>query len=89
MPIPVERERALATAPGTEIWAVEASGRLVRQAPDAPRVATSDCQVVTQAVEDPNGSQPTAQPGDVLLTDRGADNRPTARRLLRRVHSAR
>jgi hypothetical protein len=40
--------------------------------------------VLIQAVRDPR-SQVPAMPGDVLLTDQGADERPVARRLLRRL----
>jgi hypothetical protein len=69
-------------------WALEAGGRLVRQADGAARVEASECRVMTRAVKDPRDSQPPAQPGDVLLTDNGDDNRPTTRRLLRRVSSA-
>ena len=87
-PWPTEEERALATTPASVTWALEAGGRLVRQVEGAARVEASECRVVTQAVKDPRGSQPTAQPGDLLLTDQGNDNRPTTRRLLRRLSSA-
>jgi len=87
-PWPIEEERALATTPASVTWALEAGGRLVRQVEGAARVEASECRVVTQAVKDPRGSQPTAQPGDLLLTDQGNDNRPTTRRLLRRLSSA-
>jgi len=88
MPWPIEEERALATAPAPVTWALEAGGRLVRRVDGGTRVEASECRVVTQTVKDPRGSQPTAQPGDLLLTDQGNDNRPTTRRLLRRLSSA-
>jgi hypothetical protein len=65
-------------------WALDGGGRLMRQQAGVSRVATSECRVVTRAVQDPRSTVP-AMPGDVLLTDQGADERPITRRLLRRV----
>jgi hypothetical protein len=87
-PLAARQERALARTGGSETWAVEESGRLTRQSAGAPRVEASECRVMTRAVTDPRGSQPTALPGDVLLTEHDADDRPKTRRLLRRINAA-
>jgi hypothetical protein len=87
-PFAAEDERALAKTPGSDMWAVEANGKLMRQSAGTPQISSTECRVMTRAVKDPRGSQPTAQPGDIVLTERGDDDRPTTRRLLRRISSA-
>jgi hypothetical protein len=84
-PLGAGQERTLARSRGSETWAVEESGRLTRQPAGAPGVEASECRVMTRAVKDPRGGQPTALPGDVLLTEHDADDRPKTRRLLRRI----
>jgi hypothetical protein len=79
-----DQERAFARSTTPTTWAVDGRGRLVRQHPGMSRVETSECQVVTQVVRD-SRSPVYALPGDVVLTDQGADARPLARRLLRRL----
>ena len=84
VPFTAEEQRALLKTPTTATWAIESEGRLVRQRDGVAAVERADCRVVLQAVRDPKTSQPTAQAGDVLLTEDGA-GRPTARRLLRKI----
>jgi hypothetical protein len=79
-----EEQRAMLLTPAATTWALDAEGRLRRSEPGATRTETSECRVLIQAVRDPR-SQVPAMPGDVLLTDQGADERPVARRLLRRL----
>ena len=81
-----DEHRALLLAPAPVTWALDGGGRLMRQQAGVPRVATSECRVVTQAVQDPRSKVPALR-GDVLLTDQGADERPITRRLLRRVRT--
>jgi hypothetical protein len=76
--------RAMLLAPVATTWALDAGGRLLRHDASTTRVAKSECRVVTRAVRDP-GSKVPAMPGDVLLTDQGADERPLTRRLLRKL----
>jgi len=85
VPFTAEEQRALLKTPTTATWAVESEGRLIRQRDGVAAVEKADCRVVLQAVRDPKTSQPTAQVGDVLLTEEGADRRPAARRLLRKI----
>jgi hypothetical protein len=87
-PFTREEQRALDTAPGSATWALESEGRLVRQGEGVAEVEKSDCRIMTRPVKDPKTSQPTAQAGDLLLTDEYADQRPATRRLLRRIRSA-
>lgn len=87
-PLGPKQERALAKRKGSETWAVEESGRLTRQPVGTARVEASECRVMTRAVKDPRGSQPTALPGDILLTEHDAGDQPTTRRLLRRISAA-
>ena len=84
-PTPADN-RALLVTPAPMTWAVDAGGRLVRHAAGATRVDRSDCRVITRAVKDPRSRVP-GLPGDVLLTDRGEDERPIARRLLRKLQA--
>ena len=79
-----DEHRALRQAPASETWALDATGRLMRQRPGVSQVDRSECRVVTRAVRDPRSKVP-ALAGDVLLTDQGADERPITRRLLRKV----
>ena len=79
-----DEHRAMLLAPAATSWALDAAGRLRREEPGPGRAETSQCQVVIQAVRDPRSKVP-AMPGDLLLTDEGEDERPIARRLLRRL----
>lgn len=79
-----DEHRAMLLARAATTWALDVAGRLLRQDPGAGRAETSECQVVIQAVRDPRSTVP-AMPGDVLLTDQGEDERPIARRLLRKL----
>ena len=63
---------------------LDASGHLMRQAPGATRVERSECRVITRPGHDPRSKIPVLA-GDVLLTDQAEDERPVARRLLRKV----
>jgi hypothetical protein len=81
-----EQHRALLLAPAAVTWALDASGRLMRQPPGAVRVETSECRVITRAVRDPKSPVPVLA-GDVLLTDHAEDARPVARRLLRKLEA--
>jgi hypothetical protein len=81
-----DEHRALLLRPAAATWALDERGWLVRQDPGAPRVARSECRVVTQRLKDPRSAVP-ALPGDVLLTDQGEDERPITRRLLRKLQA--
>jgi len=85
VPFTADEQRALLKVPTTATWAMESEGRLLRQRDGVPAVDRADCRVMTRAVKDPKTSQPTAQVGDILLTDEKTDRRPAARRLLRRI----
>jgi hypothetical protein len=85
VPFTADEQRALLKTPTTATWAMESEGRLVRQRDGAAVVDRADCRVILHPVKDPKTSQPSAQVGDILLTEEGADRRPTARRLLRRI----
>lgn len=82
-PTPEER-RTLLLAPPSVTWALDASGHLMRQAPGAARMERSECRVITRPGRDPRSKIPVLA-GDVLLTDQAEDERPVARRLLRKV----
>jgi hypothetical protein len=84
-PTPADN-RTLLLTPAPVTWAVDAGGRLMRQTAGATRVDRSDCRVVTRAIRDPRSRVP-GLPGDVLLTDRGEDERPITRRLLRKLQA--
>ena len=88
VPFTREDQRALPRAPRPATWALDAEGRLVRQRDGVAAVETMQCRVMLRDVKDPKTSQPTAQSGDVLLTDEPADGRPPTRRLLRRIGTA-
>ena len=85
VPFSPDEQRGLLKVPPTATWAMEGEGRLVRQRDGVAAVEKADCKVLMRAVKDPKGSQPTAQAGDILLTEETADKRPTTRRLLRRI----
>lgn len=85
VPFTADEQRALLKTPTTATWAMETEGRLVRQRDGTAVVDRADCRLILHPVKDPKTSQPTAQVGDILLTDEGADRRPTARRLLRKI----
>ena len=89
VPFSPEEQRGLAKLPAPDLWSLESDGRLVRQRDGVAAVEKADCRVMTYPVKDPKTSQPTAQVGDVLLTDRPRDERPATRRLLRRIGQAR
>jgi hypothetical protein len=84
-PTPAEVQAWLAVPPEVT-WALDTAGRLVRQRAGAAQLDTSECRVLTQPLRDLRTPVP-ALPGDVLLTDQGADERPIARRLLRKLRS--
>jgi hypothetical protein len=88
-PLTLDDDRALRTATTDLIWALDPEGRLLRQQVGTPRVERSDCRVVTRPLRDPRSPVPTLPvptlPGDLLLTDRTDDERPIARRLLRKL----
>lgn len=88
VPFTPQEQRDLIKAPPTATWALESEGRLLRLRDGVPAVEKADCQVLIRAVKDPKTSQPTAQVGDVLLTEERGDAQPTARRLLRRIRVA-
>ena len=85
VPFTAEEQRGLTKLPPSATWAIELEGSLVRQRDGVAEVERAECRVLTQAVRDPKTSQPTAQAGDVLLTEERADRRPATRRLLRRI----
>jgi|SRR5689334_6976097 hypothetical protein len=85
VPFSPEAQRELVKLPTTATWAMEPEGRLIRQRDGVPAVETADCQVVLSAINDPKGSQPRAQRGDILLTEVTPDHQPITRRLLRRI----
>jgi hypothetical protein len=85
VPFTADEQRALMKAPSSATWAMEGEGRLVRQRDGMPVVDKADCRVLTRAVKDPKTSQPTAQVGDILLTDEKTGPLPPMRRLLRRI----
>ena len=87
-PFTSEDQRGLTKLPASATWALEKDGRLVRQQDGVAAVEKSECRVMTRAVKDPKTSQPTAQVGDLLLTEESSNDRPAARRLLRRIGSA-
>jgi hypothetical protein len=81
-----EQQRALLLNPTPTTWAIEAGGRLIRHQAGATRVDRSECRVFTKEMHDPRSTLPML-PGDVQLTDQGDDDRPIARRLLKKVQS--
>ena len=85
VPFTADEQRGLLKVPPTATWAMEGEGRLVRQRDGVAAVEKADCKVLMRAVKDPKTSQPTAQAGDILLTEETADTRPPTRRLLRRI----
>ncbi|HTO12625.1 MAG TPA: hypothetical protein VMQ51_13710 [Candidatus Binatia bacterium] len=88
VPFTAQAQRELIKAPASSTWALESEGRLLRQRDGVAAMEKADCRVVTRAVKDPKTSQPTAQAGDILLTEESADQRPPTRRLLRRIRVA-
>jgi len=88
VPFTAQEQRELIKAPSAATWAMESEGRLLRQRDGVAAVERADCRVLLRAVKDPKTSQPTAQVGDILLTEETADARPPARRLLRRIRVA-
>ena len=88
VPFTAEDQRALKTLPRSATWSLEGDGRLVSQRDGAAMVDKAECRVLLQPVKDPRTSQPTAQVGDILLTERSSGERSALRRLLRRVGSA-
>jgi len=89
VPFTRDDQLGLTKLPASATWALEAEGRLVRQRDGVAALEKIECRVVTQSVKDPKTSQPTAQVGDLLLTDEGAADRPATRRLLRKIRSIR
>ena len=85
VPFVAEAQPELLKLPTTATWALESDGRLIRQRDGMPSVEAANCQVVLSAVNDPKGSQPRAQRGDILLTEETPDRKPVTRRLLRRI----
>jgi hypothetical protein len=85
VPFTAEAQRGLTKLPPSATWTIESEGRLVRQRDGIATVEAADCRVLTHAIKDPKTSQPTAQAGDVLLTDEGGDRHPPSRRLLRKI----
>lgn len=81
----LEDQRSLLLTPASVTWALDPRGHLMRQAPGAARVDKSECRVITRPGRDPRSPIPVLA-GDVLLTDESEDERPVARRLLRKVH---
>ena len=53
-----DEHRALLLRPAAATWALDERGWLVRQDPGAPRVARSECRVVTQRLKDPRSAVP-------------------------------
>jgi len=85
VPFTREEQRGLTKLPPSATWTIEEEGRLVRQRDGVTDVERAECHVLTQAVRDPKTSQPTAQAGDVVLTEARGEQRPAVRRLLRRI----
>jgi hypothetical protein len=85
VPFTKDEQRALAKLPTSATWTIAEEGRLVRQRDGVPTVEAAECRVLTHAVKDPKTSQPTAQAGDLLITDEGGDRYPPTRRLLRKI----
>jgi hypothetical protein len=83
-PITREDHRAMLAAPVAATWAIDDRGRLLvtRDGAEGPEV--NDCQVLVAKVSDPRSTVP-ALPGDLLLTQYDANDRPIARRLLRQI----
>ena len=88
VPFTGEDQRSLSRLPRPATWALETEGRLVRQRDGVAAVEEMQCRVMLRDVKDPRTSQPTAQPGDVLLTDEPGEGRLPTRRLLRRIGAA-
>ena len=88
VPFTAQEQRDLIKAPSTATWALESEGRLLRLRDGVPAVEKADCRVLLRAVKDPKTSQPTAQVGDILLTEERGDAQPATRRLLRRIRVA-
>lgn len=83
-PIAGADHRALlaGAAPGT--WAVDPSGRLLLLRAGAARLEQSACLVLVKEVVDPRNGLPSL-PGDVLLTNADAADKPLFRRQLRKL----
>jgi hypothetical protein len=88
VPFTPEEQRGLGKTPTSATWALESGGTLIRQRDGDPAVEKSECRVITRAVKTPGTTEPTAQAGDLMLTEHAPDDRPIARRLLRRIGSA-
>jgi len=85
VPFTADGQRELVKLPTTATWAMDPEGRLIRQRDGMPAVELADCQIVLSPINDPKGSQPRAQRGDILLTEETPDHKPITRRLLRRI----
>jgi len=83
-PVTREDHRAMLAAPLTSTWTVDDRGRLLVQKDGVPRPDVDVCQVLVVKVNDPR-SQIPALPGDLLLTHYDEDEKPIARRLLRKL----
>jgi hypothetical protein len=83
-PITRDDHRAMLAAPAAATWAVDDRGRLLITRDGAAGPEVNDCQVLVAKVNDPR-STVAALPGDLLLTQYDQNDRPIARRLLRKI----
>jgi hypothetical protein len=83
-PITREDHRAMLAAPVAARWAIDDRGRLLVTRDGAAAPEVHDCQMLVAKVNDPR-STVAALPGDLLMTQYDANDRPIARRLLRKI----
>jgi hypothetical protein len=83
-PITRDDHRAMLAAPAAAAWAIDDRGRLLVTRDGAAEPEVNDCKVLVAKVNDPRSTVP-ALPGDLLLTQYDENDRPIARRLLRKI----
>ncbi len=83
-PVGPEEQRTILSAPATMTWSVDDRGRLLTRKNGATAPEVDACQILLAKISDPRSPVP-GFPGDLLLTHYGADGKPIARRLLRKM----
>ena len=84
VPVGPAEQRTILSAPATMTWSVDDRGRLLTRKNGATAPEIDACQILLAKISDPRSPVP-AFPGDLLLTHYGADGKPIARRLLRKM----
>ncbi len=84
VPVGLEEQRTILSAPATTTWSIDERGRLLTRKNGAAAPEVDACQILLAKISDPRSSVPGLA-GDVLLTHYGEDGKPVARRLLRKM----